>query len=150
VRPALSGRPALCSVVVYEGRGRAGELLKWQDMPTNCITSASVAGDKATPYAQSRRWMGLISMSAPGSQHPLCPPGRQLCQDMWHRWTSVLNLTKDKRKRTPMPTTTSLYVGCTHKNDKKKVELLMTVLLYGMSTRSQNKVFTFFNEHFCS
>lgn len=31
-----------------------------QDMPTNCITSASVTEDNDMPYASGRKWMGLI------------------------------------------------------------------------------------------
>lgn len=29
-------------------------------MPTNCITSASVAEDNDMPYAHGKKWMGLI------------------------------------------------------------------------------------------
>lgn len=57
--PSLSMRwssgAALSRLLLFAGAQWDGQSVPWQDMPTNCITSASVTKDNDMPYASGRK-----------------------------------------------------------------------------------------------
>ena len=80
---------ALASPCLFAGWGPrwGGQFVRWQDMPTNCITSGSVATDNRPPYARGRgggnEWISFM-LAPPESplQQSLLPT---LLGPSWHR-----------------------------------------------------------------
>ena len=67
-----AGETTSCPCLSSAGQGPQwdGQFVKWQDMPTNCITSASVAEDNGPPYAEVGKWMDLICAGTPSPHSP--------------------------------------------------------------------------------